>query len=61
MGHLIEVDNVRLVSGYVLEAKGLREKTTVKTAESLAIQIRETLKNLSSGSSERWRGLSADY
>lgn len=45
MGHLIRVDDAKLIGNYISEAKGPNKKLTVKTVESLAVKIDKTLDN----------------
>ncbi len=45
MGHLIRVDNAKLIGNYISEAKGPNVKLTIKTVESLTVKIDKTLDN----------------
>jgi len=45
MGHLIRVNDGKLIGNYISEAKGPNIKLTVKTVESLTVKIDKTLDN----------------
>jgi hypothetical protein len=45
MGHLIRVNDSRLIGNYISEAKGPNIKLTIKTVESLTVKIDKTLDN----------------
>lgn len=45
MGHLIRVNDAKLIGNYISEAKGPNIKLTVKTVQSLAVKIDKTLDN----------------
>ncbi|MDC9728009.1 MAG: DUF2380 domain-containing protein [Methyloprofundus sp.] len=45
MGHLVRVNDGKLIGNYISEAKGPNKKLTIKTVESLAVKIDRTLDN----------------
>jgi len=45
MGHLIRVNDAKLIGNYVSETKGTDKKLMLKTVESLAVKIDKTLDN----------------
>ncbi len=45
MGHLIRVKDGKLIGNYISEAKGPNIKLTIKTVQSLAVKIDNTLDN----------------
>jgi len=45
MGHLIRVNDAKLIGNYISEAKGPNIKLTIKTVQSLAVKIDKTLDN----------------
>ncbi len=45
MGHLIRVNDAKLIGNYVSEAKGPNRKLTIKAVESLTVKIDKTLDN----------------
>ena len=45
MGHLIRVNDAKLIGNYVSEAKGPNKKLTIKTVENLTVKIDRTLDN----------------
>ena len=45
MGHLVRVSDEKLIGNYISEAKGPNKKLTIKTVESLAVNIAKTLDN----------------
>jgi len=45
MGHLVRVNDGRLVGNFISEAKGPNKKLTIKTVESLAVKIDKVLDN----------------
>ena len=45
MGHLIRVNDGKLIGNYISEAKGPNIKLTIKTVQSLAVKIDKTLDN----------------
>lgn len=45
MGHLVRVNDAKLIGNYISEAKGPNIKLTIKTVQSLAVKIDKTLDN----------------
>ncbi len=45
MGHLIRVNNAKLIGDYITETKGSNRRLTIKAVESLTVKIDETLDN----------------
>ena len=45
MGHLVRVNDAKLIGNYISEAKGPNIKLTIKTVESLTVKIDKTLDN----------------
>lgn len=45
MGHLVRVNDARLMGNLISEAKGSSQKLTIKTVESLAVKIDKILDN----------------
>ena len=55
MGHLVRVSDENLIGNYISEAKDPNKKLTIKTVESLAVNIDKTLDNRYSPPLKEWK------